>query len=582
MFGLFRNSGPAVDMNRALARIERLGGTKRFWELDKLERYYLGTQHDGKGNWWNDDLPARERKPVVLSRLPKAVVEQTILFTLGEGKFPDVRFQGSEDPRSFGGVSIPLSVEDAQVLDALWAEIVEQIRLKINFREMARRGLSMRTACGVYSLRDGELNIELCNAKNCKVEWADYRKRQPSRLECKYIFPREERQPDGTIKDVWYWYRRVVTETQDLVYNEAPVGSGDEPDWTIDPDRSFDHNTGFCPAFWFANLPRLDVQDEDGVALIDGCEDEIDAIDYALSVRHTGAFVYGSPQGFQTGVVSGSGPDAGGRVAVDYFTTPDGSTVGYADMSGNAGPARKRSPFDIWSFEEPDVKVGLLESNGGAAKMVTDHLNDLRSRLLESIQVVLVDPASVAGRSDMSAKLLELLYAPLLALVDDLRECWGVHLKTLVSSLLRFLLVHASADSRSVFLPGIDAALPILARFALPSAEGSTRWIMPPCTLGWGDHFTPTMQDIKDAVTIAKGVRGGKTDGEGGTGDPLVTKRTALRFIAQYFDVDDLDAELDALEEESETAKQESLEHQANTLDIQAKHAPSPAEKPDE
>jgi len=539
-------------MQQAFGRIERLGGNKRFWELDRLEQYYRGTQHDGKTSWWDGEVPARERKPVVLSGLPKAAVEQAVRFTLGEGKFPTLNFTGSKEKLSIGGVSIPFSTDDAKALDTLWLEVVDQAGLKLSLREALRRGLSMRTACGVYSIRDGEVSIELFNAKHCEPTWASPTKKELSRLECRYIYPKEERQSDGTTKEIWYWYRRVIDATRDVTYLPVKVEEGDEPKWTIDKDQLREHALGFCPAFWWPNLTRMDVVDDDGVALFDECEDEIDAIDYALSMRHTGVFVWGTPQPWQTGVMAGEGPTASARQAVDIFTTQDGSQVGFVNPNK---PARERSAFNVWTFEEADVKVGLLEQSGSAATAVTEHVSDLRARLLESIQVVLVDPLSVAGRGDMSAKLLELLYAPLLALVDDLRECWGTYLRTLSHGVLRMLLTEGKRSPGRVYLTKLEAALPILERFMLERESGGQGFVRIPSALSWGDYFSPTNQDVRDAVITAKSALGAATAGGSGSGadvasEPLIATDTAQRYVASFFGVTDIEAEREKIEGE--------------------------------
>lgn len=564
MFGAYRNSEGERSVAEAMKRIRRLGGTRRFWEIDKLERYYAGNQHDGKPSWWDGEVPARERHPCVLSGLPKAAVEQAVRFTLGEGKFPQLRFEGSEEKRAIAGIDLSLSVEEAETLDRLWSEISKQIKIKLVFREALRRGLATRTCCGVFSIRDGELSVELFNSKHCEITWETGFKKAPKSLECRYIFPREELE-NGNPKEVWYWYRRVINAQSDIVYNEVRVEDGDEPKWTVNPELSADHNSGMCPVFWWGNLPRMDVKDDDGVALIDGCEDEIDAIDYALSVRHTGAFVYGSPQAWETGVVDGKGPDNTGRTAgtIDYFNTigPDGTPAGIKGFRSNEKPARKRSAFTNWTYEDIEVKVGLLETNGGAEKMVTAHITDLRARLLEAIQVVLLDPSSVAGNSDMSAKLLELMYAPLLALVDDLRECWGDHLRAFCSQLFRFLSHHHKAGS-TIFLSSLDEAAPILERFNVQLAAGGVTWLPPESNLSWGDYFAPTAADIREAVELARSARGGKTAGDknDSEGEPLITRKRAVEYIAPYFGIENVDAELEELDEEREEKRAEEEE----------------------
>lgn len=566
MEALYRGSGLQQHSQMTADGIVRGGESKRFWELDKLERYYKGTQYVGMPSWWDKSVPLQQRAPCIIYPLPRAACEQATRFTFGEGKFPDVRFVGrdpTQDPDAaddvIEGLQLALNLDEAKTLDELYRGILTQSGLKLVMRELLRRGLAMRTAVCVVTLRDGELCFEPLNAKYCTAQWADSHAKRLASICCRYKYPVEEPDDRGKLVTNWYWYRRDITTEADVCYLPAPVAKdGSEPEWRINEARTVVHQLGFVPAKWMPNLPQMDIGDEDGFALIDGLEKEIDGLNFALSVRHRGALYYGTPQYTETGVAEGDGPAAQIVPTRRIETLP---TQGGGQMSFDAGPiaVRASGPDVVWSYQADSAKIGIMEQTGSASRAVTEHVADLRARILEAISVVLVDPAIVSGKAETSAKALQLLHQPLLALVDDLRECWGSHFRDLLGLALR-LVLRTIETGGVVYLPHARRAAKVLSRFdrivavdeQSPGRPVVRRWFQPQMSLLWGDHFPATNTDVKEAVAAVAQARAFASKPE--ERDPIISQKTAVRYVATYFGVNDLDAEMKAIVDEKTAA----------------------------
>lgn len=566
MYQLFRNTAASMELDRALQRIQRVAGSRRYQEMDALVRYYADTQHDGKTSWFatDSDTPPDDRKPCVRAQLPKAGTEKAVRFTFGEQKFPAIKF-AEADKRTIGGIDFALSADDARKISTLWTSCATQLGLQMLMRDLLRDALISRTAVAVLYMRDGELLTERLEARYCKPEWADAQRKQLASLDCRYVFPREVVE-DGTIKQRWFWYRRTITTSEDIVYRQVPVGDGDEPTWI--PETVSEHGCGFVPACWMPNAKRLATGDDDGEALFEThIHDMLDRLDVLLSLRHTGAKVYGTPQGVEIGVSPGQGPDDDASdFTVDTMRRTDGTTETFYRRTDKKG--RKRSAHSWWAYRQERVKALLLETTGGAHEMATKEVDRLSAILLRATSMVLTNPDEIAGHADMSAKLLELLHEPLLALVDDLREVWGRHLRGLVNLVLRFLVAQSRQGTNAIFVAGLDDALTSLTRHEVPiqpSAEDAeevqrTRWIPLEIGLRWGAYFAPTPKDRSDDVAMVKALR---AHNEGDGAEPMIQLKTALTAVKQHVGVSDVDAELSALEEERERRAKEAAEKMA-------------------
>lgn len=551
---------------------ERLPELRRYRDLDRLDAYYQGTQYDGRPDWWTglnssgEQVPLRERKPCVIYPLPKAAVNQATRFTVGEGRFPTIKAEPVE-PEDALVPEMALTEDEAETLTTFVGEVCRQLRLKSAALGMMRRGLSSGSCCVVLGVRKGRFVLETPNARDCHPEFVDGDPRgELARVVWCYRFDKTVRLRDGSFVSKTFLFRRDVTRERFVVYEDAelPEIPGMSVQWKEDPNRTIVHGFGFCPAVWIRNAPKEGTA-IDGASLYADLEDEFDALNFALSQRHRGVHFFGTPQAYETGVGEDEKPGVVGRTS-----RPPKEVDGDPFARGNRekhrmGPARMYRPDMIWSFKGP-AQLGILETSGRAFEVATKHVADVRSRILEAIDVVLLDPTTVAGKGEISAKALQILFYPLLALVDELREQWWEDgFERILSMCLRIVAVVASRGSEGkerLLLPGVDRVAPILDRCFLDTPAGRM-WIPPRLTPAWGDYFSPSNSDVKEAVDAADAAK------QAG----LIRPETASRYVAPYFGVHDVEAE-------AEDANADALHAAKKRLDEMSREKEPP--KPDE
>lgn len=567
---------PAPDYEEIdlFAYPERICELGRYRALDRLDAYYRGTQYDGRPDWWTgldasgEQVPLRERKPCVIYPLPKAAVNQATRFTFGEGRFPAIKAEPVE-PEDALSPEMALSEDEAEALTKFVSEICRQLRLKSAALGMMRDGLSRGTCCVVLGLRKGKFVLDRPDAKDCHVEFVDGDPRgEVERLVWCYRFDKPVKLKDGSFVTKTFYFRRDITRERFVVYRDAepPEIPGTPVRWEEDEDASVDHGLGFCPVVWIRNAPG-ECAAVDGTSLYRDLEDEFDALNFALSQRHRGVHFFGTPQAYETGVGEDEKPGIVGRTS-----RPPKEVEGDAYAKGNRekhrmGPARMYRPDMIWSFKGP-AQLGILETSGRAFEVATKHVADIRSRILEAIDVVLLDPTTVAGKGEISAKALQILFYPLLALVDELRELWWEDgIERILSMCLRMVAVRArraAEGEERLLLVGVDRVAPILERCFLDT-PGGRMWIPPRLTPAWGDYFSPSNSDVKEAVDAADAAK------QAG----LIKPETASRHVAAYFGVHDVEAE-------AEDANADALHAAKKRLDEMAEERTAGEREPDE
>jgi hypothetical protein len=528
---------------------EKIETTPRARALSRLRAYYEGTQYAGRPDFWTGKrsdgtvVPVRERAPCVVYPLPKAVVNQATRFTFGEGRFPRVCVEPIKADAA-PGPGFVLSKEEAAAIEAVLAGVIEMARLRPGMRTWLRGGLTVSSGPAILSLRNGRFCAEYPRSEHC---WPTFSEDDPSELEsltwC-FRFNKlvEER---GELVERPHFFRRDVTTTDHVVFDDAPIETGKAVSWRVNETASTSHRFGFCPARWCRNLAEEFAGGMDGVAIYEGLEDEFDALNLALSQRHRGINYWGSPQPWESGVAKDDGPAPAARTGAT--ARPRKGEDSYAHASGGGESARAVAVDEIWTYENPEAQVGLLETTGKAFESATLHVNDIRGRILEAVSVVLHDPEAI-GKGEISGKAIALLFAPLLGLVDDLHDCWWPWgLRALLELALRMIAVKGLTET--IFLPRVGEVAKILQRFRLP-VDGRELWVPPPLTPIWGRPFSPSEAEVKTSVEIATAAK------DAG----LITNKTAAGYVADDFGVQDVEAELEEAEEESLEAAEHALE----------------------
>jgi hypothetical protein len=527
--------------------------TSRYQRLARLLAYTDSTQYAGRPDWWTGGskrVPLRERAPCIIYPLPKNAALEAVRFTFGEGRFPKIVVRAEEADTAVGGFG--LSKDDAEALQRGVADIIEQAQLKVGLRTLLLGGLTACTAVAILSVRDGRLCADYARALDCIPTFKRPGDPTSPVVALTWTYQYASERPDertGEPTSVQCYFRRDITATEVVDYEPAEVVQGQRPTWRESLREA--HGFSFCPVVWIRNLPNEHRGDIDGTSLLDGLFEEFDSLNLALSQRHRGIMFFGVPQPWETGVDEDDGPAATGRTASTpgWSAAPAGANAppgavgagGVCAVPSGGDAARKVGPDAIWSYQGENVKVGLVETTGAAFKVATDHVDDISARLKQSMGVVLANAVDTLGKGDMSAKFLALVYAPLLALVDDLRECWwGAGLQPIVQMFLRII---AELDGKGLLLRNANGIAALLKGRTMVT-EAGPMWLPPPMSPVWGPYFSASDDEVGKAVDATEKAITAK----------LIPRRAGVTYLANHFGIEDVDEALEEIDEEAQAA----------------------------
>lgn len=551
------------------ARPEFLCFTARSRALSKLGDVYDGTNYEGRPDWWTGRrrgdrghvAPLRERKPCVIYRLPHAATKQVVRFLYGDGRFPKISVKRPDDTDDSG---VNLSDDNAELLEKWFQCLVEEAHVKPVERARAASGVSLGTAVTIVGLKGGRFTFEHPKPQHCYAQFADD---DPSaevlRLVWCYPFEKEVADDDGKPKSATYMFRREYDGANVYVYEDAEVPYGcrfEDVEWkppTVEP-----HGLSFCPVLWTRNEAD-ETSGIDGRSLFDDSEEELEALDLTLSRRHQGLIHLGVPQPYETGVADDDGPEADGVRAGagprGYGSGPDGDV---------APAARKIGGDTVWSYNGEAVNVGLLETTGKAFEVATLHVNDIRSRLLESWGVVLTSMSDTVSKvtvgAEMSAKFLALAHAPLIGLCQEYRHNWWAYSLEPLLQMCLHICVEKYSAGEFLLIPNSDKVAKLGVQMQnVDVGGGQLAWHPPQLEPKWGSFFEPSSNEIKQNTEAAS-----KAKSEG-----LISPKTATSHVAHAYGVEDIDEEMDEIQEAADEAMAAEEEREKRAMDELDKRA---------
>jgi len=277
-----------------------------------------------------------------------------------------------------------------------------------------------------------------------------------------------------------YWFQRQWDATYETWFTPAAVGGTGGAG--IDLERSTRHGLGFVPIVWVRNLPGGSASGDpsDGACTFRAAVETQIEIDYQLSQAGRGLKYSSDP-----------------TLLIKEPATSDGQIVKGA---GNA----------LVVSEKGDAR--LLEIGGTASAAVMEYVRTLRELALESVHGNRANADRLTAAQ--SGRALELMNQGLLWLADNLRVSYG---ETALLCLARMVL----RASQIFQLQAMDRDIPTL--------DASAR-----LSIKWPRWYPPTADDRqKGAQTLTSLVTGG-----------LISRETAVKAIADTFDIEDVPAEL--------------------------------------
>ena len=506
--------------NAQTFRATRLVDSVRWREFDHHQRYFECKQHDQKrydfdgrvvaqrsvgarcsqplisaerATWY---VPLKARRPSTPYRLGRKAVLSFTSMVFGESRWPDLVVNGDSKAQDF--------------INAL----VEETSLPTKMIQARNVGGSVGTVGLSWCYHNGTPVVDIHNGKGIVVhEWADRSKLRPKHVTEVYRYERDhwDAKKRAYVRELW-WRRQDWTETADVVFKEYKVEGSTEPRWEIDEQLTTIHNDGFCHFIYIQNVPPL--EGVDGMPDCDGVWDQMDTLDILMSILARGGVLNLDP-------------------TLKLKMDPE-----LVDMAF----VRKGSDNALVTGETGDASY--LELGGTSVTAGIALFQLLRAQTLESIECVIPDPDKVAAAGTSSVA-LKMIYAPMLAKCDLLRDQYG----KAVRELLRQMLVVA----QRLYKPrletrngedGTDEEVEVTGFIHLqpkvivepvfdedgeetdeesvtmePHTPGTSSYI----ELSWGPYFRPTADDQQKTVSTLTQGTGGKA---------VLSQKTAVELLA--------------------------------------------------
>jgi hypothetical protein len=442
-------------------------------------------------------IPLRSRRPSVRYGLCRLVVEDSVALLFSEGHFPTAE------------------CEDEPVKEAL-ADVVKDLRLNEIMMEAASTGSVGSVALHLRILQQADKKSfrPFVDVKQTRYLTPEYDPAAPNvlaRIREKYKVKGRALQDLGYLIDdqdanTWFWFARDWDTAAEIWYSPWKMTARDDETsetrpYTRDDGRTVVHDLGFVPWIWIKNLPgdlkilefqhgrpssgsNIRYSPIDGCCTFAGAIDAMIEIDYQLSQVGRGLKYAMDPL----------------LLLKEPAVPQDGQFVKGA---GNAMIVGK------------DGSGEMLEIGGEAFTVVMDYVRALREFALESTHGNRTDPQKLA--TAQSGRAMELMNQSLIWLADKLRVSYGE------GALLSLLKMTIAAHAK--FPLTINGKQMI----AIKAAN---------VTLRWPRWYHSTAQDRKNVADTLK------THKESGH----ISRETAVKTIASDYDIEDVAAEIRAIE----------------------------------
>lgn len=578
--------------DQAGRRIARLGMTQRQQELNHLWAVYRGMQYASRKLDWNGrenvdrlatdvissqgylppgfvdpgrksaSLPLKFRRPTAPYALVKVVVDRFTGLLFSEQQHPEVVCEG--DPLTEDWLRALVDVT------RLWQQMIQA---------RTYGGATGSVAIG-FQFVDGKPHVEVHDPRWLFPEFTEHGSTVLRQLEKRYRYPKEVQDPStGKWEVKEFWYRRVIDEQSDVLFQPAPVDQGEEPAWV--EAKRVDHGFGFCPVIWVQNLPVQDSEDGDPDCP-PAVYDCVEAMDALIAQANRGIIANCDP----TLVIT---------------TKAEMNEVGVG--TDNA-------------IRIPEGSASFLELQASGPKAALELADKLREQALEVAQCVIEHP-DTGGKT---ATEVERNFQSMIGKADVMREQYGQ--KAVIPLLeMFFRAAQKIAQPRAISAPALpqgmvgptgavqDAAArlggdPRAASVGSTGTAGAGEEndgiiappqsppqvatvvrgavVLPPkfekqpdgtvqrterqmgtggtISLRWPGYFQPTLQDAQLAVaTASAAMQGGLADDE-----------TAVGFVAPYLKVNDATALL-------EKVRANAAQQQADMMSMMASGQQQPA-----
>jgi hypothetical protein len=351
-----------------------------------------------------------------------------------------------------------------------------------------------------FKFVEGEPIVEVHDPRWCTPAFTDRHTGAVKSIEKRYQFVDHVRAPDtGEWEEVWYWYRRVIDDQTDTVWDRVLCEDGIEPKWNRLPNVEVKHNLGFCPVVWLQNQPMEDSIDGDSDC--HGVYDLIETIDALYAQANRGTIANADPT---LKIISDAEFDNVSKGSTNALQVEKGGDVAYMEITGTGAKAAVELAEHLEEKALITARCFLDTNTGG--------------------------PSRTASEVDHN-------YSNMIEQADVLREQYGERgVKRLLVMVLK--AAHKLGTRRSEVLPDgtsaiVRSVIKLPKRRVMNETTGETTFVQRELGAGeeidlqWPSYFTPSFEAILQAVQ-ASGLA--KQYG-------LIDEEKATQFIAEYFKI---------------------------------------------
>ncbi len=495
----------------------------RYAELDRYESHFRLTQDDDKLYDWNGYfrgfgpmaaikpgyyVPLSMRKPSAMMPLAKFITGRLTSMTLGVDSEPVVMVEGDEDAEAYARALATAS------------------RLFVRGIEARNLGGMSGSVAISYGFVEGKPRVEVHNPKHCRVlDWEDRSELLVGSFLKTYVYVEEELdEKTGRPIQKRYFYARFIDRTRDISWDRIPEDQARDANWSriAIPDREAAVIGDVCPVIWIQNHPHTAGAEPprapyDGPSDYEGMCDDLGEVHRLKSATTKGT-----------------------------IANVDPTLVIKDDRAKNTGSVQKGSGSAIYA----KGGAAYLSLPGDAMQAAEGRLKSLRADVLDSSGVV-APPVEDVASAAKSAAALRIIFAPMTAVCSVLRASYGEGFERVLVGLLkmarelgddeidlpaRFERLEPPEPKEGEKEPEEKPEAEIIEIEIKPGVSDQVRLLWPP-------FFSPTWTDKQLAVQAAKDASGGKA---------VISHRTAVRAVGQLFGVEDPEAELEAIEEDSD------------------------------
>ncbi len=505
------------------------GFTPRQQRLLELEAVYLGTQYRGLPEWEQEiglkadpltgfigpvPLCGHEKEPRLKAGVLEEKIGKLVELCVGEGRFPTIKTTGSGAKRlqealkqarlqeTSRGPCRDLLVKGSGPLafSILADGRVEAVPLRPEWCEPIFVSKVGRPRAGDLAEELALLGVPLTPARSPReFLWTPDGAASDdlAMLRYEYVYHEEAAVQDGGASSVdAMWRSRVdYLPTATVYYQDVRVWSDTAQAGEWVTDYIVPHGYGVVPIAWARSLDAEPGEPEGPSFITESLRSISEAADRALTRKDASVSVVANPKAYTVDLQD---------IVADYNATQGLPSNWQATSS------------EVLSFKAINgssaAKIGLLEPTGKGPEVAKAHLDDLMAHAQRVSGVIAHDPQTAAGI--LSGTALERMMEPTIARVNNYRVALGN--------------LFTSFAQKLAFAMGLGVV------------EVEVQW--PPVVT----KTSADQQAVAQALSTATG------------GAAVLSQATATKIAANAFEVEDPEAEVEAVTADAEAAMQQA------------------------